>query len=58
MIYTGKRTYDIIIICDSVTYYISTILKFALGSKISYTNKYLPSKSENDHSDIFNSKTM
>ena len=42
---------------DSIIYYISTILIFALGSKISYTDKYLSSESENDHSDILNSKT-
>ena len=43
---------------DSITHYISMILIFALGSKISYTAKYLSSESENDHSDILNSKTM
>ena len=31
---------------DSITYYIPTILKFALGSKISYTDEYLSSESE------------
>ena len=41
---------------DSTTHYISTILILALGSKISYTNEYL--SSENDHNDIFNSKSM
>ena len=41
---------------DSITHYISTILILALGSKISYTDEYL--SSENDHNDIFNSKTM
>ena len=40
---------------DSITHYISTILILALGSKISYTDEYL--SSENDHNDIFNSKT-
>ena len=43
---------------DSITHYISMILIFALGSKISYTDKYLSSESENDQSDILNSKTM
>ena len=41
---------------DSITHYISTILILALGSKISCTDEYL--SSENDHNDIFNSKTM
>ena len=27
------------------------ILKFALGSKVSYTDEYLSSESENEHSD-------
>ena len=39
---------------DSITNYIS--LTLALGLKISYIDKYL--SSENDHNDIFNSKTM
>ena len=43
---------------DSITHYLLTILVFALGSKISYTDEYLSNESENDHSDIFNSKTM
>ena len=43
---------------DSIIYYISTILLFALGSKISYTDEYLSSESENNHSDIFDSKTV
>ena len=43
---------------DSITHYISTILIFALGSKISYTDEYLSSESENNHSDIFDSKTV
>ena len=43
---------------DSITHYISMILVFALGAKISYSDEYLSSKSENDHSDIFDSKTM
>ena len=34
------------------------ILVFALGAKISYSDESLSSKSENDHSDIFDSKTM
>ena len=34
------------------------ILVFALGAKISYTYEYLSSQSENDQSDIFDSKTM
>ena len=44
--------------CDSITHYISTILIFVLGSKISYADEYLFSESENDHKDIFDSKTM
>ena len=43
---------------DSIIHYISTILIFALGSKISYTDEYLSSESENNHSDIFDSKTV
>ena len=43
---------------DSITHSISMILIFASGSKVSYTDKYLSSESENDHSDILNSKTM
>ena len=33
-----------------ITYYISTIVILALGLKISYTDKYLSSESENDDS--------
>ena len=33
-----------------ITYYISTIVILALGLKISYTDKYLSSKSENNDS--------
>ena len=40
---------------DSITHYISTILAFALGSKISFTDEYL--SSGNDCSDICVSKT-
>ena len=39
-------------------HYILTILIFALGSKISYTDEYLSSESENNHNDIFDLKTM
>ena len=39
---------------DSITHFISTILIFALGWKISYTDEYLSS----DHSNIFDSKTV
>ena len=41
-----------------ITHYISKILVFSLGSKTSYTDGYLSSESEKDHSNIFNSKTM
>ena len=41
---------------DSITHYISTILILALGWKICYTDEYL--SNENDHNNIFNSKTM
>ena len=43
---------------DSIIHYILTILMFALGSKISYTDEYLSSESENNHSDIFDLKTV
>ena len=43
---------------SSITYYISTILLFALGSEISHTDEYQSSESENDHGDIFNSIAM
>ena len=43
---------------DSITHYISTIFIFALGSKISYTDEYLSSESENDHSDIFDPRSF
>ena len=43
---------------DSITHYIPTILIFALGSKISYTDEYLSSESENNQINIFDSKTM
>ena len=43
---------------DNITHYISTILIFVLGSKISYTDEYLFSESENDHNDIFDPKTV
>ena len=43
---------------DNITHYISTILIFVLGSKISYTDEYLFSESENDHNDIFAPKTV
>ena len=33
------------------------ILKFALGSKISYNDEYLSSESEKNNSNTFNSKT-
>ena len=43
---------------DSITHYISAILIFALGLKISYTDEYLCSECKNDHTDIFDSKTV
>ena len=43
---------------SSITYYISTILLFALGSEISHIDEYLSNESENDHGDIFNSTAM
>ena len=43
---------------DSMTHYISTILIFVLGSKISYTDQFLFRESENDHNDTFDSKTV
>ena len=39
---------------DSITYYILTILIFALGSKISCADEYMSRESENDHSNILN----
>ena len=38
---------------DSIAHYISMILAFTLGTKISYTDEYLPSESEIHVSDIF-----
>ena len=43
---------------DSITHYISTILIFALGSKISHTNECLSRENENDHIETLDLKAM